>query len=65
LDAEGVFLLQGGEIAQGHEGTGVAKVVLERLGVSGLAESFNGVGLAEQVRVDPFLKTSFLGGAEA
>ena len=37
LDAEGVLLLESGEVAEGHQRTGVAQVVLERFGVFGLA----------------------------
>ena len=39
----------------------MAQVVLQRLGVSGLAESLDSVGVAEQVRVDAFPQASFLG----
>ena len=37
LNAEGVLLLKRGEVAEGHQGAGVPEVVLERLGVPGLA----------------------------
>ena len=41
LDAEGVLLLEDGEVAEGHQWAGVPEVIPESLGVSGLPEPFN------------------------
>ena len=43
LDAEGVLLLEGGEVAEGHQGAGVPEVILESLGVSCLPQPLDGI----------------------
>ncbi len=43
LDSKGVLLLESGEVTEGHQGAGMPEVILESLGVSGLAQPLDGI----------------------